>query len=70
MMDARCSEMLANTTDVDALCEQICRGLKQARSKAGILLPRYGTLEVQLQDGVAVSLNVHSKFRPDHREGK
>lgn len=64
-MDTRCATMLQNVTDVDELCEQIRRGLKQARSHAGILIPRFATLEVQIQNGVVVSLNVSSKFRPD-----
>ena len=69
-MDTRCATLMANTTDVDELCCQICRGLKQARSHAGILIPRFATLEVQIQDGMVVSLSVSSKFRPDHPERK
>ena len=69
-MDTRCATMLQNTTDVDELCEQVCRGLKQARSHVGILIPRFATLEVHIQNGVVVSLNVSSKFRPDPPESK
>jgi len=68
-MDTRCATLMANTTDVDELCEQICRGLNQALC-AGILIPRFATLEVQIQDGVVVSLKVSSKFRPDPLERK
>ena len=67
-MDTRCATMFGNTTEVDELCEQICRGLKQARAHAGILIPRFATLEVEIQDGAVVSLNVRSKFRPDRPE--
>ena len=63
-MDTRCATMLQNTTDVDELCEQVCRGLKQARTHAGILIPRFATLEVQIQDGQVVQLEVLARFRP------
>jgi len=49
--------------DLEELCRQVREGLIQGRD-AGVIVPRYAAIEVQIQDGYVVHLKISAKIKP------